>query len=112
VWVDLTAWDTRLVARLDASHPLWGNQPSYQATKPEYKRITRGFYAIQEDNRPVPSGPWSADETQRIIGGLGWLLFSYTWKASLPLLLMGGMGEAQAQGVVGGWGTSRPVIIQ
>jgi hypothetical protein len=44
----------------------------------------------------------AVNEEQRIIGGLGRLLFSYTWRALLPLLLMGGMAEAEARAVVDG----------
>ncbi|KAG8697527.1 hypothetical protein FRC08_006476 [Ceratobasidium sp. 394] len=102
--VDVTAWDD-MTARLSPNHPLWpGNSYLSQVPKPGQDRPIpiQGFQSIIERQRLVPTGPWPSDQNQRIIGGLGRLLFGYTWKALLPLLLMMGIGETTAQALVDG----------
>lgn len=104
--IDLAPWED-MSARLDPSHPLWSNDrpspfpyPSAHSPKPDEPSPIRGFHSISLSTRLIPSGPWPADETQRIIGGLSRLLSSYFWRATVPMLMMKGIEEERAQEIV------------
>ncbi|KAG9086720.1 hypothetical protein FRC06_002967 [Ceratobasidium sp. 370] len=101
--IDMTIWDD-MATRLSPNHSLWANSVSSQISNPGHKNHSppRGFHHIVESYRLVPTGPWHSDEGQMVIGGLARLLFGFTWKALLPLLLMSGMRESEAKGVVDG----------
>ncbi|KAG9114904.1 hypothetical protein FRC07_007601 [Ceratobasidium sp. 392] len=102
--IDLTAWET-MAARLDPGHPMWANHALASSDKPDdstFSRNIRGFHTVTHRTHLIPSGPWPADEGQRIIGALSRLLYTDVYRALLPLLLMMGTEEAQAQGIVDG----------
>ncbi|KAG9123881.1 hypothetical protein FRC07_013651 [Ceratobasidium sp. 392] len=101
--IDLAVW-SEMTMRLGPDHPLWANCTPSQSHKPgqDYSGQTQGFHRVVESYRLIPTGPWSEDENARIIGGLARLLFSYTWKALFPLLLMMGKKESEAHNVVNG----------
>ncbi|KAG8742293.1 hypothetical protein FRC10_001717 [Ceratobasidium sp. 414] len=97
--IDLNVWDN-MTTLLSPNHSLWANSAS---NKPGHNPSPdRGFHHIVESRRLVPTGPWHTDESQMVIGGLARLLFGFTWKALLPLLLMAGKGENEAKAVVDG----------
>ncbi|KAG9082792.1 hypothetical protein FS749_006564 [Ceratobasidium sp. UAMH 11750] len=98
--IDMTIWD-EMIARLSPTHSLWTNSASDPGhTNPGI--VSRGFHHIVESHRLVPTGPWHPDDNQMVIGGLARLLFGFTWKALLPLLLMKSMRETEARAVVDG----------
>ncbi|KAF8598476.1 S-adenosyl-L-methionine-dependent methyltransferase [Ceratobasidium sp. AG-I] len=103
--INIAPWDD-MASRLHPSHPLWDNLLPTGALKPGERTSmscgVNGFHSINEQIRLIPSGPWPADENQRIIGGLARLMFTQAWRALLPLLMMKGMDLAQAQSVVDG----------
>ena len=103
--INVAPWED-MAPRLHPSHPLWDNllpADTLQSGKhvgTSYR--VNGFHSIDEQIRLIPSGPWLADENQRIIGGLARLMFTHSWRALLPLLMMKGMDLAQAQSIVDG----------
>ncbi|KAF8712367.1 Methyltransferase domain, partial [Rhizoctonia solani] len=90
--IDLAAWDD-MSYRLDPGHPMWENQNS--DPKPAVSSI-RGFRTITTSTYLIPNGPWSNEETQRVIGAMGKLIFEKAWKALPPMLRMMGMNESDA----------------
>lgn len=100
--IDLAPWED-MECRLDPSHPLWNNDSVVPPPKPEdVPNLVRGFRSVTLNTRLVPNGPWSTDQTQRIIGGLSRLLTTNFYKALLPMLLMKGMEREKAQEIVDG----------
>ena len=98
--IDLTPWED-MSSRLDPSHPLWDNHSAIQSPKLEdSSNVVRGFRSIALHTRLIPSGPWSANQAQRVIGGLARLVSFHFYKALLPMLMMKGMEKEKAQKIV------------
>ncbi|ELU39551.1 methyltransferase domain-containing protein [Rhizoctonia solani AG-1 IA] len=90
--IDLAAWDD-MAYRLDPGHPMWENQNLDIKTTVS---SVRGFRTITTSTYLIPNGPWSNEETQRVIGSMGKLIFEKAWKALPPMLRMMGMNESDA----------------
>jgi putative alpha-1,2-mannosidase len=103
--IDLSVWED-LSSRLRPNHPLWTERsidPVIGVVEvPHTSSSIRGFHTIEQRTWLVPSGPWPEDKAQRIIGSLARMLFTNTWRALAPLLLMMGMDEAQSEAMVEG----------
>ncbi|CAE6356599.1 unnamed protein product [Rhizoctonia solani] len=89
--IDLTVWD-ELSYRLDPGHPMWGNN----GPGPKSTTSVRGFRTITSFHHLIPNGPWSSEESQRVIGAMAKLVFEKAWKALPPMLRMMGMEENEA----------------
>ncbi|KDN36575.1 hypothetical protein RSAG8_10749, partial [Rhizoctonia solani AG-8 WAC10335] len=90
--IDLAAWD-EMTYRLGPGHPMWENNG------PDPKSATapvRGFQTITSLTYLIPNGPWSNEESQRVIGAMAKLIFEKAWKALPPMLRIMGMDENEA----------------
>ncbi|QRV81462.1 methyltransferase domain protein [Ceratobasidium sp. AG-Ba] len=104
--IDLTVWED-LASRLKPTHPLWSERtvdPVVGIVETPSTSTTdlRGFRTVRERIRLIPTGPWHKDEVQRHIGSLARYIFTHTWQALLPLMIMMGIPEAEAQSTVDG----------
>ncbi|KAF8597280.1 S-adenosyl-L-methionine-dependent methyltransferase [Ceratobasidium sp. AG-I] len=103
--INIAPWED-MSSRLHPNHPLWDNLiPTDALQLGQHHSMSgevNGFHSINEQIRLIPSGPWLADENQRIIGGLARLMFTHSWRALLPLLMMRGIDPVQAQSIVDG----------
>ncbi|KAG8693825.1 hypothetical protein FRC08_008859 [Ceratobasidium sp. 394] len=104
---DITAWQD-MSARLDPSHPLWGNhQPGTSASPQSGQESSgaqsiRGFHSIHLDSQPTPLGAWPDDEGQKILGGLTRVWGYHQARSTLPMALMMGLEESEATELVEG----------
>ncbi|QRV81449.1 methyltransferase domain protein [Ceratobasidium sp. AG-Ba] len=99
--IDITIWDS-ISARLASGHPMW--QSTTPSGEPHHtshsSTIGRGFHSIVEEQRLVPSSPWSSDEDQQLIGGLARLALYHFWKGVMPLLALSGWDRTEAQALI------------
>ncbi|KAG8702708.1 hypothetical protein FRC09_004585, partial [Ceratobasidium sp. 395] len=99
---DVTAWKD-MTARLEPSHPLWGNVPPDANLHSVSDKLSsdvyavRGFYNINLHAVPVSLGAWPSDEGQRIVGSLVRLWAYHHARSVLPVILLRGVGERQAK---------------
>lgn len=98
---DITAWQD-MAARLDPSHPLWGNRqvvatPLHEPGKGADRiHPIRGFHNISLHAEPVPLGTWHSDESQKILGGMIRLWGFHHAQSVFPVVMLGGLEENQA----------------
>ncbi|KAG8688120.1 hypothetical protein FRC09_013099 [Ceratobasidium sp. 395] len=104
--IDLGVWED-LSARLEPTHSLWTERTIDPAVGivedlPKALYPARGFQSIKQRTRLIPSGPWPDDEAQRLIGSLARFLFTNTWRALIPLMIIMGMDEGDVRRIVDG----------
>ncbi|KAG9081424.1 hypothetical protein FS749_007673, partial [Ceratobasidium sp. UAMH 11750] len=98
---DIAAWQD-MSARLDPSHPLWGNHQPGTSASPQSSQESsgaqsiRGFHSIHLDSQPTPLGAWPDNEGQKVLGGLTRIWGYHQARSTLPMALMIGLEESEA----------------